>query len=222
VNILRHNRRLRWTAVAAAAWAMLGIAASLAHADGSPPFPEGRPGGPGPQFGLHLRLPPGSVALPGRLVEVREEPGLLHITLAVPEGQARTLLGAQGEPLTNLPEGVQLEFLTPQAAAGRELTISTLQGGDHPLRLPGGREVIVGERYFVGLGPRGAALIPHEGHGLRLLHEHRGLWGEPPSPATGPRPGQAGPEGGPDRPERRGRPRERLREWWQERRQPGG
>src|ERR1051325_3351934 len=85
---LRFNRRLLWTVLGALAWAYLGIAATL------PPGPPPRAGtnraghqdGDGGRFGLHLRLPPGSLMLPGKLTDVHEDEAGVHIPPETPHG----------------------------------------------------------------------------------------------------------------------------------------
>jgi hypothetical protein len=217
--LLGYNRRLLWAALGAAAWAYLGIAAALAQAGpgrggygergyGEPGQGPGDPAegrghgwsrhayhedgpGQGRGFGLQLRPPPGTVQLPGRVVEVREEGGRLHVTLEVKDEAQRVLRGAMGETLENGPPDVEIEYLTPVEAAGRQLTVSTAAGQTQPMRLPTGKQVVVGENWFVNLSGKNPVLVPHDGSGRRLLAEQRGFWreGEPR------RPGELGPGG---------------------------
>jgi hypothetical protein len=223
--LLRHNRRLLWAVLGAAAWAYLGIAAALAQAGGDVGAGGPRPyGGRADQHerggrpGLHLRLPPGAVRLPGRVVEVSEQGGRLHIALEVKDEAARVLRGAMGEELEQGPPDVDIEYLTPQEAAGRELSVSTQAGETAPLRLPGGKQVVVGENWFVGLNRQGAALIPHDGSGRRLLSEHRGFWrkGErrPPGMDGGPGPGERFRDGDRERMDGRQAGRQERRSRW--------
>jgi hypothetical protein len=191
VLYLRFNRKLLWVALPAVLWAYLGLFAALAQ--GGPPGQ--------PPLGLRLRLPPGSLELPGRLVEVRETPGQLYIALEAGPDSPRQALDPQGQPVKDLPPGVQIDFLPPSQATGRMLTVQTLRGQTRPIELPGPghRQFIECEQYIIGLGPRGAALIPNEGRAAewmdRLL-ERRGA-------------------DGPPRPDHRRdrRPRNWLREW---------
>jgi hypothetical protein len=175
VLYLRFNRKLLWVALPAVLWAYLGLCAALAQL------------GPAvkPPFGLRLGLPPGALELRGRLVEVREEKDKLYIAVAAPPGGPQQAFSPDGEPVPHPPPGVELKFLTPEEAAGRELTVQTLRGQTRPIELrgPGHRQVIECQRYVIGLGPRGIALIPNEGRALgrleRLL-ERPGGEGPPP------------------------------------------
>jgi len=193
VKWFRFNRKLLWVALPAVAWAYLGLFAALAQM------------GPGdkPPLGLRLRLPPGSIELRGRLVEVRETPGQLHIALEGRPDAPQQALDTEGQPLAVLPAGLDLQFLTHEQAAGRELTVQTIGGQTAPfeLRGPGHRQVIECQEYIIGLGPRGVALFPNDGQSLgrleRLLRPHNSD-------------GQPGPR--PDR-QRRQRPRDRFRDW---------
>lgn len=204
--ILRFNRRLLWTVLGCICWAYLVLGAALAQV-GAERYPAAASAP-----GLRLRLPPGALLLPGRLIEVREDAGQLNITLAVREKQDGVARGRDGEPLSELPPGLHVDYLTEQQLAGSAVAgspphIATLSGQDRPLRLPGGKEVIVAQDFYLSLNRHGVALIPHHGEGLRILDgplRRRG-WSEQ-------RDGRGGGE--------RERQRNWLRDLFQEKREP--
>jgi hypothetical protein len=173
--------------------------------------------------------------LPGHIVSVSEQADELRIVMGVRDLAAGRTLGPDGEEVKNLPPGVRVEYVadsTLQAQPDGRFgppQISTQEGQDKPLRLPGGREVVVGQRYFLNLRREGVELIPHDGNGLRMLDgpmRRRG-WGEG---RSGGSPPDDGPGMGGERPRNwlrelfeNGRERrEQRREERRERRGPEG
>src|SRR5947207_10556470 len=76
-----------------------------------------------------LRTPLRSTLFPYTTLFRSEDAQALHIAVEVRDEQGKVLRGPDGEPVRDLPEGVEIAYLSPQEAAGRQLSISTIEGG---------------------------------------------------------------------------------------------
>lgn len=149
--LLHFNWRLGYVVAAASLWLLAGMLLALGAA---------RPDQP-PPVRLSLGPPPGGLWLPGELRAVEESAGLLTLTLALPPQVPREIRGEQGRPLKELPPGLEVNFVERRSAEPRETVprIALQSGSSKPLKLPGGRALVLAENYVVKYGRGGVRVL---------------------------------------------------------------
>jgi hypothetical protein len=195
--LLGYNRKLAWVIVPALLWACLALALALGAVQVGPP--------------------PGGMVVPGRLLRVEESKANLKLVVGYIAEQNPHVERWQREIGSKLPEDLIVEFSVVQPGELRRSgspDFQLLEPAIEPRQFPGGREVVLTQKYIMLILPRETRLLPRgrdsEATLRRLLEERRGRgtggrgWqhrnqDKPGGPPDLPRPGELGPppEGGP-------------------------